>query len=87
MIKVSGREYDNTFNEASKIVTYLKSHLKDIILGPSSSAMPKINNIYYVQVIIKYKNTKDIMKDILFIKDRYKKGKINVDIDLNPIKI
>jgi len=87
LIKVSGREYDNTFNEASKIVTYLKSHLKDIILGPSSSAMPKINNIYYVQVIIKYKNTKDIMKDILFIKDRYKKGKINVDIDLNPIKI
>lgn len=87
LIKVSGKNYETTFDEASKITSYLKSHIKDTVLGPSSSSMPKINNIYYVQVIIKYKNTKDIIKDILFIKDRYKKGKTNVDIDLNPIKI
>ena len=87
LIKVSGKEYETTFDEASKITSYLKSHIKDTVLGPSSSSIPKINNVYYVQVIIKYKNTKDIIKDILFIKDRYKKGKTNVDIDLNPTKI
>ena len=87
LIKVSGKDYDTVYDEANKIVIYLKGRIKDIILGPSASLMPKINNIYYVQIIIKYKNTKDILKEIMFISGRYKKGKINVDIDLNPVKI
>ncbi|MBR3898325.1 MAG: primosomal protein N' [Bacilli bacterium] len=87
LIKVSGKNSDKVFDEASKISVYLKSHIKDIILGPSFSSMPKVNNVYYVQIIIKFKNTKDIINELLFIRDRYKKGTIFVDIDLNPIKI
>ena len=86
LIKVSGKKYDEVYNEASKIVTYLKSNLSDIILGPASASMPKVNNIYYVQVIIKFKNTKDILNNLEFIKNHYK-NKINVDIDLNPLRI
>ena len=48
--------------------------------------MPKINNIYYVQVIIKFKKTKDILGCLEFILNHYK-NKINVDIDLNPLRI
>ena len=86
LIKVSGKNYDEVYNEASKIVTYLKSNLNNIILGPASANMPKVNNIYYVQVIIKFKNTKDILNNLEFIKNHYK-NKINVDIDLNPLRI
>ena len=86
MIKVSGKNYDEVFNEAKKIVTYLKGNLNNIILGPASASMPKINNIYYVQVIIKFKKTKDILGSLEFIQSHYK-NKINVSIDLNPLKI
>ena len=87
LIKVSGKDYDKVFEEANKISTYLKNHIKDIVLGPSSANMPKLNNIYYVQIIIKFKNTKGIMNELLFIKNMYKKGSINLLIDLNPVKM
>lgn len=86
LIKVSGRRYEEAFKEASNIFIYLKNNLKAIVLGPASCMMPRINNIYYVQIIIKFKNTKDILKHLKFIQDNYKKS-INVDIDLNPLTI
>lgn len=86
LIKVSGKNYDEVYNEANKITTYLKTNLNNIVLGPASASMPKINNIYYVQIIIKFKNTKEILTYLEFIKEHYNK-KINVDIDLNPLKI
>ena len=86
LIKVSGRRYEEVFKEASNIFIYLKNNLKAIVLGPASCMMPRINNIYYVQIIIKFKNTKDILKHLKFIQDNYKKS-INVDIDLNPLTI
>ena len=87
LIRVSGKDYDKVYDEASKISVYLKNNIKDIVLGPSSASVPKINNIYYVQIIIKFKNTKDIINNLMFIKDRYKKGNVDVLIDLNPIKL
>ena len=59
-----------------------------IILGPSCAAIPKINNVYYFGVIIKYKNTKEIIEHLIFINDKYKSNsKVSVQIDLNPVKI
>lgn len=86
LIKVSGKNYDEIYNEALKITNYLKTNLNSIILGPASSFIPKINNIYYVQIIIKFKKTKEIIKYLNFIQSHYNK-KISVDIDLNPIRI
>lgn len=85
LIKLSGKNYDEIFNEGKKIVNYLKSNLDIIVLGPSSCSIPKINNIYYVQIIIKFKKTKEILKYLDFIVNHY--TKINVDVDLNPLKI
>ena len=87
LIKISGKNYDKVFEEAFKISTYLKSHIKDIVLGPSSANTPKVNNTYYVQIIVKFKNTKNIINELLFIKNMYKSGSVNVLIDLNPIKM
>ena len=87
LVRISGKDYEKVYSEACKISSYLKENLKDIVLGPAAAGIPKVNNIYYIQIIIKYKNTKAIMNDLIFINDRYKKGSVNVLIDLNPIKI
>ena len=58
------------------------------LLGPSSSSMPKINNIYYIQIVIKYKNTNKLIPLLDNINNLYKNNnKVFVDIDINPIKL
>lgn len=86
-IEVKGKNYEQVYEEATKISKYLSSS-KAIILGPSSASMPKINNIYQVQIILKYKNTKDILENLKFIVDKYKSNKnVNIDVDINCLKI
>ena len=89
LIKVKDKDYEQAYNEANKIVNYIKNkNLKDVIvLGPASSMIPKINNIYNLQVIIKFKNTNELMKELMFINERYRTSKVNVDIDINPIRL
>ena len=88
-IKIFGKDYNETSNESTKISKYLKRELDNtIILGPSTAAIPKINNTYYFGIIIKFKNTKEIIETLRFIDNKYKtNNKIKVEIDLNPIKI
>ena len=86
LIKINGLNYNDVYNESNKIVNYLKSNLHNtIILGPSNCNIPKINNKYYMQIILKYKNTNLIIDNLKFINEKYRKNnKINVDIDINP---
>ena len=86
LIKISSIKYNECYEESNKIYNYLKKNTKEvIILGPSNSNMPKINNRYYMQIILKYKNTKELLNSLMFINDKYKKNnKVNVDIDINP---
>lgn len=89
LIKIKDKNYDTALKEANKIVKHFKDkNLKDvIILGPSSSIIPRINNIYNVQIILKYKSIKNLRKELIFINEYYKNYKVNVDIDINPIKL
>ena len=89
LIKIKSKNYDEVNEEAKKIVTHLKSkQLPDtIILGPSFSMMPKINDIYNMQIIIKYKNTSILMSELEFINNYYRTSKVDVEIDINPIRI
>ena len=56
LLKISGKNEEEIKIECNKIVTYLKSSLEKntFILGPSTAIIPKVNNIYYYQVILKY---------------------------------
>ena len=87
LIKISSKNYEDAYNESLKIKHYLdKYNLKT--LGPSNSNMAKINNKYYIQVIIKYKSLKEIYNYLEYISNIYKSNKkVNVDIDINPKKI
>ena len=43
----------------------------------------KINNKYYIQIIIKYKNTREIIEIFKFIQEKYRKNsKVSLDFDL-----
>ena len=58
------------------------------ILGAAPAYIPKINNIYYYQITLKYKNTKDIIKEMHYLNKIYSNNKlVKIEIDFNPIKI
>lgn len=90
LIKIHGSDYSICEKEATKIMSYLKSEIgtKVTILGPSNAMLPKINNIYYIHIIIKFKNTKEIIKVLQFIREKYRTNtKVNIEIELNPIRL
>lgn len=89
-IKLKTKDSKNGLLEGEKIVDFLKSKkLVDVnILGPSFSTIPKINNIYQIQIMIKYKNTKKLIEQLIKLQDIYiNNKKISIDIDINPIRI
>ena len=88
LITLSGVDYRYLNDEAQKIQKYLNTISEIIVLGPSLSNIPKIYNKYYVQLIIKYKNIKNIYNNLKFIINKSKcDSKFNLEIDLNPKKI
>lgn len=87
LIKLVGTDYNLLNDEGLKIKEYLNDS-NIIVLGPSPSTIPKIYNKYYLQIIIKYKNIKDIYNKLKFIIEKTKNNtKLAVEIDLNPKKI
>lgn len=89
LLKIKSNDSKAVFEEGNKIAYYLRKQALDnvIILGPSASTMFKMNNIYSVQILIKYKETKDILKHLNDLKKMYQTKKINLDIDMSPIRI
>lgn len=88
LIKIQSLDLNKVEEESDKIYAYLKENIDEIILGPSASVMPKVNNNYYYQIIIKYKDTKKIYEHLKFINDKYKNNnKVKIVIDFNPNRI
>lgn len=85
-LKISGKEADYLFQEALKIKRSLERNLgHTTILGPTTLAVFKVNNVYRYGIILKYKK-EEILYDILLkIQNHYKNNhKLRVDIDFNP---
>lgn len=90
LIRIMSKKNDMVVEESNKIANYLKKHLDRsiIILGPSSANVPKINDIYYYQIILKYKDTNQIKPSLLFIIQSYQqKRHVDIDVDFCPYKI
>ena len=76
--------------ESEKIKNYLTSHLPKtvIILGPNNSNMLKINNIYHLQIILKYKKKEEVNDILETIENQYKiNNKVDIEIDINPLRL
>ena len=88
LIKASSRDDKMLNEEMIKIKDYLSSKLSLPILGPNYSNISKINNVYYMQILLKYKNVVDIYDCLKFLVDKYRKNRnLNLDVDLCPLKI
>ena len=88
LIRIHGKNIEEIIESSNKIASYLKRNCKEAtILGPSPSNLAKKNQHYYYQVIVKYKNTKDVYEHFWFIRNRYQKDShISVEIECNPLK-
>ena len=85
-IRVSGKDPSFLLGEALKIKNSMIRNFKStIILGPSSSSLFKINNIYRYNIILKYKREDNLYLILSKVLDHYKSNnKIKIDIDFNP---
>ena len=89
LIKIASKDYEMASSEARKVYSFLNRNLKDtIILGPTTSAMFKMNNVYRFQIILKYKNYDLIKPTLINLDEVYKSNnKVNIEIDNNPCRL
>ena len=89
LVKVGGRDFNYTIKEANKIGEYLRRKVdKEIVLGPSVASLSKINNIYYFEIIIKYKDKEhmiSLLNEVKLLTEN--NSKIHVEFDINPISL
>ena len=90
LIRISSRDYNESFKESNKIGEYLRKNLSSntFVLGPTMASVFRVDNVYYQQCIIKYKND-DKLKNVLINLDNHYKtnNKVNVEIDVNPNRL
>ena len=85
-IRVSGKDASYILGEALKIKNSLERNLvSTIILGPSTSSLFKMNNVFRYNIILKYKKEDNLYLILSKVLDHYlTNNKIKVDIDFNP---
>ena len=85
-LKISGKEADYLFQESLKIKRSLERNLHHTtILGPTTLAVFKVNNVYRYGIILKYKREEALYDILIKVQNHYKSNhKLRVDIDFNP---
>ena len=85
-IRISGKDALYIFEESCKIKRSLDRNLVNVnILGPSTSNLYKINNIFRYNIIIKYRSNEGLYEVLEKIIEHYKiNSKVKIDIDFNP---
>ena len=74
-IIVVGKEYNDTFNEANSICTYINDKSNVIVLGPAEDYIVKVNDLYHFKITIKYDNDKMINDVISNVFVKYENNK------------
>ncbi|MBU8877773.1 primosomal protein N' [Bacillus sp. FJAT-29790] len=90
LITVSHEELMKAVSVTEKITAYIGSRLsKDAIcLGPVASPIPRINNRYRYQCLIKYKREPELGRSLKKMLDHYQQetalGDLQISVDVNP---
>jgi len=87
VVRIQDKSLDVCLNEGEKIVKYLKEEKDITVLGPTPALIPKINNIYNVQIIVKYKEYKKVIDRVKYIYELYRKSKIKLEVEFNPNRL
>ena len=89
-IKVIGKVYEKTIEDARKVKKYLDDNLnkETIVLGPRTASVFRFNNEYRMQIIIKYKFDDKLMATLKDLDNIFSGNKDNyLEIDFNPLRI
>ncbi len=90
LVRILSKDYQKGMEASKKIKSYLSNILNknSIVLGPTTSIMYKINNVYRFQCIIKYKKDEKLRSALLKIINHYITNKdVSVEIDNEPNKL
>lgn len=74
-ILVVGKDYQLTYNEASKIVSYIKEKSSVSVLGPAEDYIVKVNDLYHFKITVKYDNDRMINDVISNVYVKYENNK------------
>jgi primosomal protein N' (replication factor Y) (superfamily II helicase) len=89
MINISHEQLMKAVSVTEKIVQYVRSRLSNetVVLGPVASPIPRINNRYRYQCLIKYKREPNLTETLKNILNQYQKeaaAGLQVSVDTNP---
>ncbi|MDF2855684.1 MAG: primosomal protein [Neobacillus sp.] len=89
LITVSHEDLITVVSATEKIVAFVRSRISNhaVVLGPAASPIPRINNRYRYQCLIKYKREPELFPTLRTILDQYQpnaKSGLLVSIDVNP---
>ncbi|WP_394137030.1 primosomal protein N' [Cytobacillus oceanisediminis] len=90
LVTVSHEELMKSVSVTEKITQYIQSRLsaESIVLGPVASPIPRINNRYRYQCLIKYKREPELGRALKKVLDNYQHeiaaGGLAISVDLNP---
>jgi len=89
MINISHEQLMKAVSVTEKIVQYVRTRLSNetVVLGPVASPIPRINNRYRYQCLIKYKREPNLSKTLKNILNQYQKEAatgLQVSVDTNP---
>ncbi|KAB2337455.1 primosomal protein N' [Cytobacillus depressus] len=90
LVTVSHEELMKAVSVTEKITTYIQSKLsrEAICLGPVASPIPRINNRYRYQCLIKYKREPGLGHALKKMLDHYQQemnsGGLQISVDVNP---
>jgi primosomal protein N' (replication factor Y) len=90
LVTISHEELMKVVSITEKITKYLRSKLSNraIVLGPVASPIPRINNRYRYQCLIKYKQEPELSNALKIILDQYQQemasSGLQISVDLNP---
>ncbi|MBS7021373.1 MAG: primosomal protein N', partial [Firmicutes bacterium] len=88
LIQLKGKDEKALLKEADKVKKFLSSEQDVMILGPSFASIPKINQVYTIQIILKYKKTDKLLKRLSFLIEQYATNKsCKLEVDMNPIRM
>lgn len=89
-LKIASKDYDLARQEITKVRTFLDKNLskQTIILGPTTSVVFKMNNIYRFQILLKYKRDAYLTKCLKELDEMYSlNNKVNLEIDNDPLQV
>lgn len=89
-ILITGKDLEMVIKESNNIFNYINKNVskETKVYGPNMANVCKISNLYRYQIIIKYKFDKNLFSVLKYLDEMYASNrKVNLDIDINPLKI